>query len=320
MTVTQSKHIQLLRGLAIIAVVLIHTAPGGLYQVFLRPFLNFCVGLFLFLSGMLSDANKWSPLKRIVKVLIPYLIWTLVYVFLNNIHNLAAIPRLYIEQTITGQSAGMMYYVFVYCEFTLLIPLIDKLAKSKLKYLGFVIAPLEIIAVRTLPVLMGIELNYYLGIIRDLSCLGWFTYFYLGYLMGNKLITVKASTKSLVVCLVASLAVQMAEGYWWYSMGSGNSGSQMKLSTVLTGAIFVILAYRFVYSERELRCIPLEFLGDISFGIYFSHVAVIWIFQRIPFYSRFFFPLKALAVLLLDVILVVIAKKLFGNLGKYLGL
>ena len=72
-----STKIQALRGLAIIAVVFIHCTPGGLAQVIYRPFLNIGVGLFLFFSGMLSDAKKWNPKKRLIKILIPYAIWTL---------------------------------------------------------------------------------------------------------------------------------------------------------------------------------------------------------------------------------------------------
>jgi len=320
-TSKKSNHIQILRGVAIIAVVLIHTIPGGLFQVFARPFLNFCVGLFLFLSGMLSDAKKWSPLKRIIKVVIPYLIWSLVYVVLNNIGDLSSVPWRYVTQTLQGRSEGMMYYIFVYCEFTLLMPLIDKLARSKMKYLGFIITPVEILLVRTLPVIMGIEVHHYVGVIRDISCLGWFTYFYLGYLMGNQLITVKRSTKTLSIALGVSVILQMAEGYMWFLMNSANSGSQMKITTVLTGAIFVILAYRFVHSEREFKCRPLAFLGDISFGIYFSHVAVIWLLNHIPYVSSlYFFPLSSIAVFLIDVILVFVGRKLLGKFGKYLAL
>lgn len=76
----KSYAIQLMRGVAIIAVVCIHNVPYAAPQVFCRPFLNFSVGLFIFLSGMLSNASYWKPWKRIKKVLIPYLIWTAVYV------------------------------------------------------------------------------------------------------------------------------------------------------------------------------------------------------------------------------------------------
>lgn len=76
MTITdnQSKRIQFLRGLAIIAVVFIHNTPSGLMQVWCRPSLNFSVGCFLFLSGMLSSAKRWHPWKRIAKVAMPYAI------------------------------------------------------------------------------------------------------------------------------------------------------------------------------------------------------------------------------------------------------
>lgn len=45
MTDNKSYRIQVLRGLAIIAVVLIHNTPSGLAQVWCRPFINFSVGL-----------------------------------------------------------------------------------------------------------------------------------------------------------------------------------------------------------------------------------------------------------------------------------
>lgn len=48
MTSDKSYKIQMLRGLAIIAVVFIHNTPSGLAQVYFRTFLNFSVGLFLF--------------------------------------------------------------------------------------------------------------------------------------------------------------------------------------------------------------------------------------------------------------------------------
>ena len=97
MELTQNKSykIQVLRGLAIIAVVFIHNTPNGLPQVWCRPFLNFSVGCFLFLSGMLSNAQRRNPTKRIMKVIIPYVIWTLPYVIVRNIKQPGQIPASY---------------------------------------------------------------------------------------------------------------------------------------------------------------------------------------------------------------------------------
>lgn len=78
-TKEMSHKIQILRGGAIIAVVLIHNTPVGILQVLCRPFFNFAVGLFLFLSGFLTDYDKYNPHKRIRKVVVPYIVWTIIY-------------------------------------------------------------------------------------------------------------------------------------------------------------------------------------------------------------------------------------------------
>ena len=122
----RSLRIQVLRGLAIIAVVIIHSIPTGIAQVWLRPFVNFSVALFLFLSGMLSKADRWNPGKRLVKVLIPYAIWTLVYVVLHNYKNISGIPLIYLKNLITTKSAVIMYYIFVYILGMFLIILVGK--------------------------------------------------------------------------------------------------------------------------------------------------------------------------------------------------
>ena len=198
LTKEKSYRIQIIRGLAIIAVVCIHNTPSGIAQVLLRPFLNFSVAVFLFISGMLSNAQKWSPVHRIKKVIIPYIIWTAIYTILFWHKSILKTPLIYIENLLTGNAAAIMYYIFVYCEFALLIPLIDLLAKSRYKYLGFAFAPLEIVLVRILPMLVGYQLNQYVSTIVQVSCLGWFTYFYLGYLIGNNYLHIECKTKKII--------------------------------------------------------------------------------------------------------------------------
>lgn len=88
----QSQRIQFLRALAIVAVVVIHCCPPGLPQAFVRPFVNFCVALFVFLSGCLTKTG-YSNLcafyrRRLSRVLPPYVIWTCLYTLMNR-HNLA---------------------------------------------------------------------------------------------------------------------------------------------------------------------------------------------------------------------------------------
>lgn len=316
-----SDRIQMLRGLAIIAVVFIHNTPIGMTQVLTRPFWNVGVGLFLFLSGMLSDAGKWKPGKRLAKVLIPYAIWTLFYVLLFTHPTPTQLPGAYLRSLLLGDSAAIMYYIFVYCEFTLLLPLIDRLAKSKYRYWGFVIAPAEIVVMRMIPTFLGISMSYRIEIGKMLSCLGWFTYFYLGYMLGNGFLKITLSTKKLLLLWAVSIVVQIGEGYCYYRMGDVECATPFKLSALLTGSLFVMLAYRFVYADCRRDCSVLKKLGDISFGVYFSHIAVMTALKSIPSYGRWApYPVNAIVVIVISSLFVFVGRKILGKNAKYLAL
>lgn len=56
----RDQYLQALRGLSISAVVLIHCLPQCAATVAIRPFLNFSVALFLFLSGLLTDEQVFN--------------------------------------------------------------------------------------------------------------------------------------------------------------------------------------------------------------------------------------------------------------------
>lgn len=278
--------------------------------------------MFLFLSGMLSCVERWNPKKRILKVVIPYVIWTFVYVLIGNFKNPSELPGAYIKNLITAGSAAVMYYVFVYCEFTLLIPLIDKLARgAKYKWIGFVISPIEIVLMRLLPLVLGYEVNKYIRIIMGISCLGWFTYYYLGYLLGNGLIKIKLSTSRIFVLWIGAIVLQMLEGYWYYSMGESNCGTQVKLTSILAGSLFTLLAYRYLNTENTPAPKFLHFLGDYSFGIFFSHLAVMSVLNHIPHYRDIvIYPFNAMVAIAITLICVVAGRKILGKNAKYLAL
>lgn len=321
MTDERSRRIQVLRGLAIASVVLIHNTPLGLCQVWCRPFLNWSVGLFLFLSGLLSSAERWNPQKRIVRVLIPYAIWTLVYVVINDGATPGKIPYDLVRCLLAASSARIMYYIFVYCELTLLIPLLDRLAQSRLRILGLVVSPLAIGLFRLTPLLMGIEVGGILGIIRKLSCLDWLVYFYLGFLLGNGYIEKpSASTRTLVFLASLSILLQVLEGYWHMSLGEANCGTQLKLSSLFTGVIVVLLAYHYLISDSKFSPGFLALLGDCSFGIYFAHLAVMWALDFVPGYAQCVpYPINGLCALFVSLAFVLGVRRVFAQSKRYLG-
>ena len=71
------NRIQIIRAIAIISVLVIHTVGQSPYELYIRPLVNFGVGVFLFLSGFLTpriEDVKVFYTKRILRVFIPYLV------------------------------------------------------------------------------------------------------------------------------------------------------------------------------------------------------------------------------------------------------
>lgn len=310
--------IQVVRGVCIFAVVLIHSLPVGLIQVFVRPFLNFAVACFLFLSGMLSDPDRWNPGKRIKKVSIPYIIWTLVYTVMTKLHALQAVPITYLKNLLTGRAAAIMYYVFVYCELTLLIPVFDRLARSRYRFFVFLISPLEIVLFRLLPLLGVYSLPHYVTILRGVSCLGYISFFYLGFLIGNGYLSGNYSKKSIAIAVCASILIQIAEGFWYFQIDQTESGTAMKLSAMLTSILCCLLLYCYIRNENAGSIQFLKLLGDYSFGIFFCHIAVLKVLKHLPFYSLYLrFPINGLVTVALSLLIVFVGRKLLGKHAKY---
>ena len=318
LTPRQSYTIQVIRGICIIAVVVTHSGPIGFPLVFYRPVINCAVGVFLFLSGLLSSAERWHPLKRISKVIFPYIVWTLIYAGIKYFNEPAKIPLDFLGKLFKGNATSTMYYVLVYCQFALLIPLIDKLARSRFKILGFLISPVEMIVMRYLPVLLGYENSEAVSIIMGISCLVWFTYFYTGYLLGNNLMEIKISNVVLVLALIASIVLESFETYLIYCTGDTDPGTQKKLTSLLTGFLFTLIFYRIIKSGKCPEIKSLHLLGDYSFGIYLCHIAFIYFMKFIPGYKDIFiFPVNSAIALLISLLFVVLIKKLLGKYSKY---
>lgn len=321
---TKNKKIQILRAIAIIAVVMIHTCPDGKWQVFIRPFINFAVATFLFLSGYLTnvDNSDWKSFyrKRIFRVLIPYVIWTLLYTTANFIGNGIDLKK-YIINLLSTQAAATLYYIFVYIQFVILTPFLSKLAKSKYNWIGWIISPISVI-IKYYWLFNGITPNKYIFALWSVSCLSWFTYYYLGLLLGNSIIKKQYEIKKLLLFYCLSILIQMVEGYGLLLLGELNCGTQIKLSSFLTSSIFILMSYCYINNKsiNENNSI-LIMIGDCSFGIYISHIMVLMILGKIPFWSNIFFPLTSLIVLLVTTISVVVVQRICGKkISKWLGL
>jgi peptidoglycan/LPS O-acetylase OafA/YrhL len=104
-------------------------------------------------------------------------------------------------------------------------------------------------------------------------------------------------------------------------MGEANCGTQLKLTSVLTGVIFAMLAFKFIRSNKNFNAKFLYLLGNYSFGIYFSHLAVMSVLGKLPYYSELaIYPFNAILTVIVSLVCVVLGKKILGKTSRYIAL
>ena len=115
-------------------------------------------------------------------------------------------------------------------------------------------------------------------------------------------------------------ALQILEGMWYFSLGETNCGTQLKLSVILTNVFVLLIAYRFITSDKTVSAKSLYLIGNNSFGIYFSHLAVMWVLNHIPHYEQVWFPLNAIIVVAVSTAFVQICRNFLGKKARYFAL
>lgn len=307
-----NKKIQLIRAGCIICVILGHTVDG-MSALIIRPVLNYCVAMFIFLSGYLTKMEipnlKDFYFKRISKVAIPYVIWTVIYslLFWEGIRN-------FIIDLVCGKAGIQFYYIFVYIQLVLLTPLVIKLLKSKYNWVGFIITPVFIIIARYICYFNGFEA---VEPFKKTIFLNWFTYYYIGMAIKNKVINYRISEKKTILLYVITLLCCSAEGFAWYYLDNNfeMAVTQMKLSSIAVSIAAAFLGYVFITSDK-ITIKDTKFtrfllmLGDSTFGIYFNHYAIIKLLNMIPGYSSLMvFPLNSIVTFIISFGLILICQK-----------
>ena len=226
------------------------------------------------------------------------------------------------KNLLCANATTTLYYIFVYIQFVLLTPLLGKLAKSPYRDLGWLIAPLSVILFKYIPVFGGIEQSKHIQLFWNDACLGWFTFYYLGLILGNRIIDRKFNVRNLAILYCASLLLQMAEGYLWYKTDPAGCGSQLKLTSILSSSIFILMMYSVLLNRNQqpksrLLCM----IGDYSFGIYLVHMLILKWLQTLDFYNIIPYPLNSIAVLASSFLLCCTCAAVFGKKTvRWLGL
>lgn len=327
--------LQGIRGICIIAVILIHSRTAIGYEttfiydywLILRQVINFPVAVFFFLSGYFTYSNdigtNWGKYyaKRIKRLLIPYLIWTMAYTFIVAIFNPGYLNfNQLVINIFLGKAAGHLYFIVVLLQLVLFTPLIIRFINNKMFWLTIIVSCIIFYFVYYLNYFYQWKFSGY-----SLIFLAWIPFYMIGlYIKSNTKLRFNKSLIFSVSILIIALLLSVAEGYFLkkLNMPASFQVSQIKVSSLIYSIsminLVMVLDRKVRKSDKKQNILPK--LGDMSLGIYYIHMIYIIIFNKfweILSPSIIMLPIihivQLLFTIIASIITIYINKKIFGR-------
>lgn len=289
---TKDAFWQMIRGICIIFVVLIHCKSGIGYQeastgswnfdywIVMRQFINVPVGIFVFLAGYFVNIEKVGKsgisyiTKRGGRLLVPFLIWSSFYTLISvfaaggNDHMKDSIFKL-----IFGLSAIQLYFILVLLQLAVLTPLLIKsIQGNRGTMVLFLITPLYLIVLYGYAMIYDSQFVFYQTFFP-----AWFIFYYAGLRLkinGYRPLFKRNQLFNSILCCFIALVLGIIEGYGLLMFGfPGDFATiQIKVSSILYvfALINLLLVIKPYMEKTEVKW--LRYLGDNSYGIFYIHM------------------------------------------------
>lgn len=294
-------YLDLLRGIAILAVVTIHVTSypvaflsmdSTVYPLYfiLNAASQFAVPAFLFLSSLVlfyrydgGVQGNWLLFywKRLKRILLPYLFWSVYYsTYLSYIQHISFSDglRKFLRGLPLGGSYDHLYFMIIIAQFYVLFPLLSLLFQ-------------KIGQVRRHPILVGAVLqiafyllNYYVLHMHKTGTfvMTYFVYFFLGAYMAERLKglssdeTPKWNYRWTALFLGSAMLfivqkwLQLASPHWIRQPFLSNINFITDYAYCSIACVFLVLFVRILEGKPRLQKVLFS-LGSCAFGIYFIH-------------------------------------------------
>jgi peptidoglycan/LPS O-acetylase OafA/YrhL len=292
-----------LRALAIFAVVGIHSSDSGLqfseesigfnFTVLWRNILNFAVPMFLAISGFFLAKKTIGTYgdyvaflrKQIPRVYVPFLIWSLVWLaFAVLIQDKSVVHE--IIKLVVFQSSGPYYFIALIMQYYLLLPVLKKLANAK----GLAISMLVSMAMTFWIFYLRYHTEISLPLILYAGNFAtWQMFFVLGLYLGTSQ-RIRFSSKYLLAPILIFYILSCIESYVLIGAfhQAGDAVTAVKASSFMYSFFLII----FLFKNHDLiKSKLLKEIGVMSFGIYLTHMFALMGISRML--SRLHSPLQS---------------------------
>lgn len=170
-----------------------------------------------------------------------------------------------------------MYYLLVLIELTVLSPILLRMLKTdRLKYVPFFITPAYLLGMTLCLYCFGIDFAW-----KGRFFAAWITYYYFGMYIQHYGWQVK-KYRRYVWCLAAGAVLSFAEAGW---VIKNLNSMAYAVTQVKISSYFYSLGLIGIFMCRHGSCEISKknwfvSLGDLSYGIYLSHIMVKWIVDK----------------------------------------
>ena len=331
----KNYYFQMLRGIAIIAVIMIHcTNPllkdnsNYILQIVYRQFINFAVAMFVFLSGYFTKkddvlTNPKSFIKRrFIRLIPPYLFWSAIGIIMSQTYSFPSI----IKRLIFGTSFVQLYYIIVLLQLTIITPILLKTIDKKLiRIIIFAISPITLIAQYISVFTRDATINRFGTLFTT-----WLIFYYFGLVVRNLDISLDTFTSKLRLFLVAyvvMISVSIFESISIYNHFNvlDFAASQIKLSTFVVSLLVIAIALAFSSIVKVTEKNILVIIGNYSYGLYLAHYAVMLVINKIGFLyfitnQLLYCVVTSFIVLSLTLLFCILCRKILSNKSNIIGL
>lgn len=333
--------ISFIRAIACLCIVMVHVTAGFYYKndntfTWLTQFFNqisrYGTPAFAIISGFLlynQAIKRGFKLKifmksRITKVIIPFFIWSIIYLFLKWNYDQFTLPSS-TEETkdflyffFTGKSNYHLYFIAIVAQFYLLFPLLQYFkSKRSLILLTLITFFINYFFVsNTINIGHGLFNKFFN---ERVFLFHWVYYFFLGgllvYYWDRIMMWVKQNTFFSIILGI----IVMISGVFEYHFAEWIE-SNRPMNMISLPLLFIALAgvYTAFSSLTKIRDYIVE-IGNLSMGIYLVHPLILFFLRRYDIFDVFYERSRYLPILFLftfftSILLVkVIVKVPFGN-------
>lgn len=336
----KKEWIDYLRVIATVSVIFLHVSaeiptlykkiPNDIWWIgnFFDSSVRFCVPLFLMISGALLLGKKINTTdflkKRIWRVLLPFLFWSLIYILLNVVFKLYTGEKINVLEYVFNQlhygSANHLWFVYMILGIYLFLPIINSwIVNSETNDLLYYLLLWGLTLFIALPfkTVLGFKIDlYYFS--------GYLGYLILGYYLSkynfNKFRFIKIS---IFILFIVGFLITFSGTYLLTKEALVFNGSFYEYLTpnVLFMSIAVFVFGKHLIIKNVLLLKIIDLINKYSYGIFLIHILILILLRKINIYWNllhpcFSIPLIVIICLTISLAIIYLINKL--PYGKYI--